>query len=417
MQETFIRELRSAYNHLYEWTVLRKSPLVKVFGLENSEDASRSLGDILRDAIEAIKPKVGKNKASRVYQLLYVRYIEQLSQHEAATDLGLSLRHLRREETLALEAVGTYLWDRYHLEKKWRDSSPTDSKPGDDIPAEAAMPDRHSELEWLQQSTPYEPVRIQDLIREVLALSDAAIQKQMIHVEFNLSENLPLVTIKRILIRQALLGIVNNIASVMPGGTFEFNAEVGLSELSIIVNGFAPADGTIPHFLNEEQITMLKQLIELSGGTLSIGAKGRNDAHIEAVISLPARDMVKVMVVDDNHDTLQFIERCLTGTRYLFIPVNDPEKTVETAVANLPQLIILDVMLPKIDGWDLLGRLQIHPKLKHIPVVVFSILPQDQIAKDLGAMAFIKKPVSRVDLLAFLDQNLDRFSRESNQTR
>jgi CheY-like chemotaxis protein len=150
-------------------------------------------------------------------------------------------------------------------------------------------------------------------------------------------------------------------------------------------------------------------LIELSGGTLSINTKGRDGSKFAATISLPVKNMIKVMVVDDNRDTLQFIARCLTGTRYLLIPVNEPEKAVEIASANQPQVIILDVMLPRIDGWELLGRFQHHPVLKEIPVVVFSILPQDQMAKDLGAMAFLKKPVSRDNLLAFLDQNLNHF--------
>lgn len=413
MQEDFIRELRFAYNHLYDWAVLRKSSLITLFELQNDKDTSASLRNILRDAIEAIKPQGEKNqktKSWRIYQLLYARYIEQLSQSEAAYDLGLSLRHLRREETLALETVGLFLWDHYHLEKKWHNSTQAIPNLDHDTTTETTTPDRYSELEWLQQSIPYESVKIQELIHEILTLDDAAIRKQMIRIEFNLSERLPPVITKRTTIRQALLSIVSTVIDLIPKGTLEFSTEIHPSELSLIIEGFAVSEISPPVFPDEEKTSVLYQLIELSGGNLTIRSKSQADAQITAIISLPVKDMVKVMVVDDNRDTLQFISRCLTGTRYLLIPVNEPDKAVETAVANQPQVIILDVMLPKIDGWELLGNFQNHPKLRDIPVVIFSIVPQDQIARDLGALAFLKKPVSRDDLLVFLDQNSSYFS-------
>lgn len=413
MQKEFIRELRFAYNHLYEWAALRKSPLVKILGLENKEDSSNSLGNILREAIEAIKPQGEKNlklKSWRVYQLLYVRYIEQLSQYESAADLGLSLRHLRREETLALETVGLYLWDHYQLEKKWRNLPPETPTQEHNPPAEIITPDRYSELAWLRQSIPYELVRIQDLLHEIMTMTEAALRKKTIQIEFNLSESLPPVTTKRTTIRQALLSIVNHIIPTLPsGGTLEFSAEVTPSQLALVIEGWGNAGINLVPFSEEERVTVLRQLIELSGGTLSINTKGRNKSKFVTIISLPVKNMIKVMVVDDNRDTLQFIARCLTGTQYLLIPVSEPEKAIEIASTNLPQVIILDVMLPRIDGWELLGHFQNHPVLKDIPVVIYSILPQDQMANDLGAMAFLRKPVSRDDLLAFLDQNSNHF--------
>ncbi len=412
MQKEFIREIRFAYNHLYEWAVLRKSPLVSLFDLNKNEDISNALGNILKGAIEAVKPKGEINlqqKSWRIYQLLYARYIEQLSQPEAAHDLGLSLRHLRREETMALETVGLYLWERHNVADKWQHAPPFVSQPTNNLPAEATPPDSSSELKWLQQSIPFESVKIQDLLHEILVLDDIAIRKQMIQVEFNLPESLPPVTTRRTTLRQALLTIVNTAINAIPKGTLEFNAEVQLSELLLIVEGFGISEINPPAFSDEGTITILNQLIDLSGGRLTINSTGRDGSGFVATISLPVKDVIKVMVVDDNRDILQFVARCLTGTRYLIIPVSEPEKAVEAALTNLPQVIILDVMLPRIDGWELLGSFKNHPSLKNIPIVVFSILNQEQMAKDLGAMDFLKKPVSRDDLLAFLEQNSHYF--------
>ena len=123
---------------------------------------------------------------------------------------------------------------------------------------------------------------------------------------------------------------------------------------------------------------------------------------------LPAAEQVPVLVVDDNIDTLQLYGRYLTGTRYRFVGVADPRRAVELAEEVNPQIILLDLMLPQVDGWELLGRLREHPRTYHIPVVVCSILPQEDLALALGAAAFIRKPASQAALLSALDRELDR---------
>ena len=69
---------------------------------------------------------------------------------------------------------------------------------------------------------------------------------------------------------------------------------------------------------------------------------------------------------------------------------------------------MLDVMLPGIDGWELLGRLREHPRTRNVPVVISTILPQEQLALALGAAAFLRKPINRETLLSSLDRLLIR---------
>jgi CheY-like chemotaxis protein len=67
---------------------------------------------------------------------------------------------------------------------------------------------------------------------------------------------------------------------------------------------------------------------------------------------------------------------------------------------------VLDVMLPGIDGWELLGRLREHPQTKDVPVVVCTILSQQQLALTLGATDFLRKPITRDAFLATLDRQI-----------
>jgi CheY-like chemotaxis protein len=84
----------------------------------------------------------------------------------------------------------------------------------------------------------------------------------------------------------------------------------------------------------------------------------------------------------------------------------DPEQALLLAEAESPEIIVLDVMLPDTDGWELLGRLRAHPLTRQTPVIVCTILPQEQLALALGAAAFLSKPISRPALLAALDQQM-----------
>jgi CheY-like chemotaxis protein len=72
------------------------------------------------------------------------------------------------------------------------------------------------------------------------------------------------------------------------------------------------------------------------------------------------------------------------------------------------RIILLDVMLPGIDGWELLGRLREHPTTQGTPIIVCTILPHEQLALTLGAAQFLRKPVSRSTLLRALDAQAQR---------
>ena len=78
-----------------------------------------------------------------------------------------------------------------------------------------------------------------------------------------------------------------------------------------------------------------------------------------------------------------------------------------------PGVIMLDVMMPGQDGWTLLGQLREHPETQSIPVIVCSILSQEQFALALGAADFIRKPVNRQIFLEVLDRQLAPLPKES----
>ncbi|MDF1514467.1 MAG: response regulator, partial [Anaerolineae bacterium] len=154
----------------------------------------------------------------------------------------------------------------------------------------------------------------------------------------------------------------------------------------------------------DEKIEMARQLLALSNGTVLVN----NDAAFSISLFLPSAEGQVVVVIDDNADTLRLFQSCLAGSRFPFFDVQDPHTAMEVVQQLTPRFVILDVMLPGIDGWELLSRLREHPLTKHIPIIVCTILPQEQLALTLGAVAYLRKPFTRAELLALLDRLADQ---------
>ena len=119
-----------------------------------------------------------------------------------------------------------------------------------------------------------------------------------------------------------------------------------------------------------------------------------------------------VLMIDDNADALQLLQRYLSNSRYHFVGTQDPQRGLAMAEEQAPQIIVLDVMMPERDGWTVLGQLREHPKTHDIPVIVCSILSQEQLALTLGAAQFLRKPVTRQALLSALDHQIEPATRK-----
>ena len=112
----FLKHLRNALKHLYNPDFLRQSPLSKAFGVADRFDTSMALQRILTEAIQAMRP--GSNvpdaaQAWNTYDILLYRYIQQLTQDQVASQLGVSSRQLAREQEIAIDVLAVRLWWQY----------------------------------------------------------------------------------------------------------------------------------------------------------------------------------------------------------------------------------------------------------------------------------------------------------------
>lgn len=403
----FIRHLRGALRHLYDPDALRKSALFALLRLEG-QPSTAPLQRALMGAIEALKPAANthlQSSAWRSYQALFHRYVQQFPQQEVAKSLGLSIRQLRRQENLALCLLADRLREHHHLGER---SGALLSTPGEAHQEPAAMfpeTNRESEAEWLEPSLPSELTTLAELVEGALETVVPLAQSMGVQMERSLAEDLRGLATQRTYLRQALLGVLTATIRAVPGGRVVLTATEQAGQASMMVQALPRERGTaglLPAY--RESLEMARQLAAHAGASLEIAGQDNLAQPLTARIVLHVTEELPVLVIDDNADTLQLFQRYCAHTRYRVAGTREPLQAEELAEKLGCRMIVLDVMLPGLDGWELLGRLRVGPATCHIPVLVCTILPEEELALSLGAAGFLKKPVGRQAFLAALER-------------
>ena len=111
----------------------------------------------------------------------------------------------------------------------------------------------------------------------------------------------------------------------------------------------------------------------------------------------------RVLVVEDEEDNRRIVHDLLTSVRYEIIEAVTGLEGMTAAAAHVPDLILMDIQLPGLDGYEATRRIKINPMLRHIPIIVvtsYALSGDDVKAFEAGCDAYISKPFSPRALLA-----------------
>ena len=111
----------------------------------------------------------------------------------------------------------------------------------------------------------------------------------------------------------------------------------------------------------------------------------------------------KILVVDDEAELVDLVKIRLEAAGYDVVKAYDGQEGLEKAKSEKPDLILLDIMMPKMDGYKVCGLLKMDARFKKIPVILFSAKAQkedEQIAKEVGADLYVTKPFEATVLLS-----------------
>lgn len=116
-----------------------------------------------------------------------------------------------------------------------------------------------------------------------------------------------------------------------------------------------------------------------------------------------------ILVVDDNHTNLRVIVNSLREFGFKLLMAKDGEMCLKITQARQPDLILLDVMMPQMDGWETCTRLKADDTTRHIPVIFMTALTsEDDKVKgfEIGAVDYITKPIQQREVLARVNTHL-----------
>ncbi len=359
---------REALERLYDLAFLeRHITLPPVAGRYAS---ARAVQHALIEAIQQIKPPTEtplNSMAWRVYNALHERYLSGMTQTEAAAELNVSLRQLRRDQMRGVAAVAALLFEAAGTEPA--------------VTSTASLPDRpHSGL-----------THIDEALRSAVTTLEPLLSQQTLHVSVHAEAPLPPAIGDRMVIRQLLILSLNWVIQDARCATLEARIEPANTAIWVTL----PAPASCGPQSDLDAITHLADRIG------AIVQTCHNPPALQ--ITFPASVRRCILMIDDDPDAIELVRRSLETTdEFNLVAVTHPEEALREALEIRPDCILLDVMMPVLDGWELLAQFKSHPQLAGTPIVVSSVLGSETLARALGASDVLPRPYSALSLLQTL---------------
>ena len=162
-------------------------------------------------------------------------------------------------------------------------------------------------------------------------------------------------------------------------------------------------------------LALSRRLVEAHGGQIGVASASGTGSRFEVILpesrtsepEEPAEPAAveseptgsSVLVIEDDPGAVRLLRTYLEAEGYRVEVATDGESGITAARANQPGAIILDVLLPGIDGWEVLRRLKQDRDLRDIPVMVATVVDERNVAMSLGAVDYFLKPVRPAALL------------------
>jgi PAS domain S-box-containing protein len=291
----------------------------------------------------------------------------------------------------------------------------------------------------------FDEVNISDMVNSALSTLSGLIKDRPIEVKRTIEPNLPTVRADAIRIRQVMINLLSNAAKFTDEG--DILVKVGLQRgpterkeviVSVTDTGtgiskqdqeklfqaFSQVDDSPTRKTGGTGLglSICQQLVNMHGGRIWVESEVGKGSTFYFTLPLfrninendirPSGSKV-ILCIDDDPQVIGLYERYLQPQGYEVIPLTNPALALERVKQLKPFAVTLDVMMPGIDGWNVLDTLKGDPDTRNIPVIVCSIIEDLEKGFNLGASDYLVKPILEDDLVNALDRlNYDGSIRE-----
>jgi PAS domain S-box-containing protein len=248
--------------------------------------------------------------------------------------------------------------------------------------------------------------------------------------------------------RQIFLNLLSNASKFTENGTIKLEARresdstgdwlvfkvrdtgVGMTaeQLGKLFEAFSQAEKNTAHKYGGTGLGLAisRRFAELMGGDIAVDSKvgvgtvftvrlPAAVAEAAAPAPLPELDSTArsghatgvgtLLIIDDDPHARELLRRTFSKEGYLVLEAANGESGIELARQQRPKVITLDVMMPGMDGWEVLSLIKADPQLSDIPVIMISIIDDANMGVALGASDYVTKPIDRDRLSAILKRH------------
>ena len=276
-----------------------------------------------------------------------------------------------------------------------------------------------------------------DLLEHGLAMVRERAARHRIAIALEVAPEVGVVWADELKLKQVVLNLLTNAVKFTPdGGSVDVTAALAGDEVQVTVRdtGVGIAEAEQERIFEAFQrggrearaegtglgLTLSRRIVELHGGRIWLeSAAGAGSTFGFAIpvrppeaatgdeqpeVAAAERDLQTVLVVEDDPHSAELLSVYLEGAGYRTVVARDGAEGLDAARRLRPRAVVLDILLPRVDGWDLLARLKADPATADSPVVVVSMLDERSKGLALGAVEYLVKPVGREELLEALER-------------
>ncbi len=386
ISEEFKNHVVDALENIYDIPHLQSHPLNNYLNEKNPTNETSAIGNPLRKKIlaylETLTPHQASNFNSpqhRLYNVMYLRYVEGLTVQQTANELGISSRQAYRDLQKGKEDIAQLFWD--DIQKNKPLNSPPENTP---TTKTALNPDMATINISIQQ------IELSDFIEQSLSRVAPLIQKGNNHINYTPPQTPIKINTDPAIAQQIFTNIISKSLQKIENESLQLSINQSSSHNTFTISfNNALDDQTVLDTTTETLVTKLGWNIEETSND--------NQKNIELTIR-SQRGII--LVIDDNEGIIDLFKRYLSEYDFKVVGCTDSTDALNKARMLKPTLIFLDVMMPYIDGWEVLQNLQIDKDAQQIPVVICSVFYDPGLAFSLGAAGVISKPVRKDDITA-----------------
>lgn len=391
--EEFSKWVREVLKHLYDSAYLQIHPLADLL-VDETTDAQHRSQELRRIIIEAVQNMYPKGPISaespdwRTYKVLELRYIRGMNWAEVLEELALGKTLYYDSHSLALEAITRLLWDRLQPKSEEAFTLPVGQRSRAE---EADLNVRR----MVAQAT-WKAIEVVPVLDDLRSLITPLAQAKGVSLTLDVVHPITALHADRVILRQTTLNVITHALDISAGGrvvvaSFAEGAEAGIRIQAWKGAGKSPPAGARPR--QGLGLDICEELMREMGGILYLQTKEGD--YWQARLAWPTRVELRLLVIDDNEGLVDLLRRYLAGSEWQIIGATSGAEARQLIAQAYPGIIILDVLMPGEDGWELLMEFKARQDMKHIPVIICSVFNEPQLARNLGAAAYLPKPVSQ----------------------